>query len=232
MKKDLFLSGVRDGVRHQSSFYDNVLAWATAKLANDLGIVPIKKQDLEKWKQEIINAFWDKKAGIFLDDLSQKSKLHHIFPADAFIVTQTQFLNPAVSEDNKKLLQMISFVKKYHLDNPFPLVWSTYNQSKQMVFLDHYLVPNYEQQSLFSHWTVEYIKTILLVSDNNPEYINDSKKFVSIYNKNITKYGGYPEIYTPDGKIFTSLLYKSILHTGWIINFEQTKLQLQSVLRI
>lgn len=226
VKKHIFLSGVRDGVRHESSFYDNVMVWATAKLASDLGIIPLKKEDVESWKQRILTNFWDQKDGIFIDDLSEESKLHHIFPADAFIITQTQFLDPTIPADKDKIIRIIEYVKNNHLDKPFPLIWSTYDQSNNMVFLDRYLVPNYEQQSIFSHWTMEYIKLLVSVSKSNPDYISDARNYLNFYHKNIQKYGGYPEIYFPNGNIFKTALYKSVLHTGWIINYEQTKMMI------
>jgi hypothetical protein len=228
VKKDIFLSGVRDGFKGESSFYNNVIAWATAKLSSDLGILPKDKKYFEQWKQKIISAFWDNAHGIFLDDLSTDSRKQHIFPSEAYIITQTQFLDPNNPDDKTKILSMNTYVRNNKLDQPFPLPWAEHTKPEKLVFIDRYIVPNYESSARFSHWTMEYIKLLAPLFKENPEFIEQAKTYLNIYKKNIEKYGGYPEIYHADGAIFQSFFYKSVLHTGWIINYEQTRLMIDS----
>jgi len=228
VKKDIYLSGVRDGMKRQSSFYDNVIAWATAKQASELGILSVSNREMDTWKQKIISAFWDNKNGIFIDDLSIESKKNHIFPGDAFVIAQTQFLNPNNPQEREKILALIAYVKKHKLDQPFPLPWGPYDQPEKYYFFDRYAAQSYMGHTIFSHWSMEYIKELLLVSNAYPEGINDAVRYLSTYSKSIEKYGGYPEIYYTNGNMYRTFFYTAILHTGWIIDYEQAKMMTTS----
>lgn len=37
------------------------------------------------------------------------------------------------------------------------------------------------------------------------------------------RYGGFPEVYDPNGNLLQTAFYKSILQTGWVIGFEQAR---------
>jgi hypothetical protein len=71
---------------------------------------------------------------------------------------------------------------------------------------------------------MEYIKTLIYLSNDNPKLLLDAKKYLTIYKNNIEKYGGYPEVYDSNGKILKTRIYRSVLHNGWVINYEQTKM--------
>ncbi len=262
IKTDITLSSARDGIRRQSSFYDNVIAWSTAKLAIDLGlqiqcpavIASAAKQsslkeiatgslslrndtncDFAAWKQKIITAFWDDQTGIFLDDLSQDSKENHIFSGDEFIVTSTQFLDLKNPKEKEMLERMIAYVKKEKLDDPFPLQYAKKDQPDRFYWAVRTFMTtdktSYMARSIWSHWGMEYIKTLILLSDDHPEYLADAKKQLGSYKNNIEKYGGYPELYDTQGNIFTTPFYKSLLHTGWVVNYEEAKMMLQNRLQ-
>jgi len=218
VKKDITLSSERDSVRRQSSFYDNVIFWATMKLANDLGLVNRPNDYFANLQNKIIDAFWDGKNRLFLNDLSKESQNQHIFSGDEFIVIQTHFLDINNSEDKKMLMQMISYVEKNKLDQPFPLRLAKHDDYKNLYFWVWFGAPMYAGESIWSHWGMEYIKALILTDDKDR-----AKKFLDIYSANIKKYGGYPEVYDKKGNILHSLLYKSLLHTGWVINYEEAK---------
>jgi hypothetical protein len=217
----------------QSSFYDNVIAWSTAKIVIDLGInvkIPYNycskssECELEGWKQKIINAFWDEKTGIFIDDLSQDSIKNHIYSGDAFIVTSTKFLDISNKSDREKIEKEISYVEKNKLDQPFPLRYAVKDNPDKLYFFNKYFATSYMGKTIWSHWGMEYIKTLILLSQYDRDYDNMAKKFLDLYKNNIEKYGGYPELYDEKGNIYETAAYKSLLHTGWIINYEEAKM--------
>ena len=81
VKKEVALSGARDNVRPESGFYDNIIAYATAKDAAALGLsFPCPERyssfsacDFAQWKKRIVLTFWREKnngSGFFLDDPS------------------------------------------------------------------------------------------------------------------------------------------------------------------
>ncbi|HUD43926.1 MAG TPA: hypothetical protein VMR41_00075 [Patescibacteria group bacterium] len=43
VKADLLLASARDGIKRQSAFYDNVIAWSTLNFANKLNLYQILK---------------------------------------------------------------------------------------------------------------------------------------------------------------------------------------------
>lgn len=236
IKTTITLSSARDGIKRQSSFYDNVVAWSTAKMASDLGVsvtcpVILRKDnacDFVTWKQKIITAFWDDKTGIFLDDLSLESRKNHIFSGDAFIVTSTRFLDFTNPQDKNMIEREIAYVQANKLDQPFPLRYAIHDQPDRLYFFVRYFAPSYMGETIWSHWGMEYLKTLLLLAKDKPQYTDAAMRGLSAYTQNIEKFGGYPELYDKYGNIYTTPFYKSILHTGWVINYEQTKMMLSS----
>jgi len=236
IKKNITLSSARDGLKRQSSFYDNVIAWGTAKFAMNLGISIACPQvltsnntcDFEKWKQKIIAAFWDEKTGIFIDDLSSDSMQNHIYSGDAFIVTSTKFLDFQNANDREKIEREISYVQKNHLDKPFPLRYAISDQPEKLYFFVRYFAPSYMGNTIWSHWGMEYVKTLILLAKDNPSYLSDAEIALAAYKNNIEKFGGYPEVYDALGNMYQTPFYKSILHTGWVVNYEQAVMMYNS----
>ena len=224
VRKDIFLSGTRDHIKRESAFYDNVVTWATVKLASELNIHKVSKNELIKWKNHIIKNFWNEEEGIFIDDLTKESKVNNIFCADSLVILITRFLDPVIKEDRNKLERIIVYVKKNNLDFPFPLLYAKKDQPKKMYLISRILFPSYIGESIFSHWGIEFIKLVILVNNYNKNYVQDINKYFKDYNDQIIRYGGYPEIYDKKGNLFRTFLYRSALHTGWIINFEQAKM--------
>lgn len=229
IRKDILLASARDGIKRQSSFYDNVILWSTLRLAAKLGLYEISDQELADWKEHLLKSFWDKEKGIFFDDLSIYSQKNHIFSADSFIVTSTQFFDVKKKRDRLYLLQMVAYVKKYKLDKPFPLHYSTIDLPNNLYRPVKYFAPAYMGTSIWCHWGMEYIKALIYLSKYNPQLLSDAKKHLKTYKKNIETYGGYPEVYDKNGKILKTRLYRSVLHNGWVINYEQANMLLNAV---
>lgn len=229
IKKTLLLSSARDGIKRQSSFYDNVILWSTIKLAQSLQLYKITPKELAAWRTHIIDTFWDDTQGIFVNDLSQESMSEKTFSADSFIITSTQFLHFGNLKDRKKLQRMVSFVKKNKLDMPFPLHYSSQDQPQKLYLPVRYFAPPYMGTSIWCHWGMEYIKTLCLLSRWDSQLLTDAKAHMKTYKRNIERYGGYPEVYDKNGTILRTRLYRSVLHNGWIINYEQTRMLLNDL---
>ncbi len=223
IRRDIHLSSARDGVKRQSAFYDNVIAWSSVQLADSLGVPHQPMPDAEIWKQTIINTFWDEELGIFRDDLAGGPTQ---FSADSLIVTSTGFLDLQRADDQTKLRRMISYIQTQGLDQPFPLKYSRSNSQNNLQWAVKYFAPSYMGEGIWSHWGMEYIKAELLLANLTPsdcELATNARQHLDSYRQNIEKYGGYPELYNADGTIFTSGLVHSVLHTGWVVNYEQAK---------
>lgn len=221
IKQNLLLASARDGIKRESSFYDNVILWSTIRLATKLHLYKISDKELQLWKERILKTFWNKTEGIFLDDLSEQK---YLFSADSFIVLSTQFFDLKNKRDRNYMLRMIAYVKKNKLDLPFPLHYSTVDLPKKLYRPVRYFAPSYMGSSIWCHWGMEYIKCLIYFSKDNPELLSDAKHHLISYKKNIERYGGYPEVYAKNGKPLSTRLYRSVLHNGWVINYEQTKM--------
>jgi len=219
VKKTITLASARDGIKRESSFYDNVIAWATIRLAKKLQLYSMSDKEFETWKKRIVKTFWDEKEGIFLDDLSKMSLEQKLFSADSFIVTSTGFLDFSKNEERKYLSNMVTYVQKKRLDTPFPLHYSRNDVPYKLYWQVRYFAPTYMGTSIWSHWGMEYIKALIYVGQ-----FSEAKKQLDRYKQNIERYGGYPELYDSNGNILNSRLYHSVLHNGWVINYEQTKM--------
>jgi len=226
VKKDITLSSARDGIKRESSFYDNVIVWATLKYAKDLGILD-KQINFDAWKTKIETAFWSETEGLFIDDLSKESQQKKLFSADAFIVLGSGFFNMHNTEDKRKLIKLIVYVNTHHLNEPFPLHYASSDQPDRLYGPVKAFAPSYMGKTIWSHWGIEYIKALILLSPQDPHYKKEAEKYLEMYKKNIEKYGGYPELYDANGTIYQTPFYKSVLLTSWVVNYEQAKMLLE-----
>lgn len=228
IKKGLLLSSARDGIQRQSSFYDNVILWATVRLAKSLGLYKISNKELADWKKRIIQAYWDAQSGMFLDDVSEECKKEKLFSADSFIVTSTRFLSYENVKERAMLLKMVTYVREHNLDKPFPLHYSSKDLPHRLYRPVRHFAPPYMGTSIWSHWGMEYIKTLYLLSPWDKGFLKEARIHLQLYKNRIEKYGGYPEVYDKNGAILDTRLYRSVLHNGWVINYEQTKMLLKN----
>lgn len=236
--RNLHLSSARDGVKRDCSFYDNVIAWATVKLATELDIPHNSTADLNHWKKNILASYWDETLGIFRDDLygwtpgsGEKESPVPIFSADSFIVTSSGFFNLRQKNDRQKLERMVAYVRSHKLDVPFPLSYTAINNRKQMHGPVRWFAPSYMGKGIWSHWGMEYIKALLLLAPKNQILAEEAAHHLAAYAYNIEKWGGYPELYSRQGKLYKSLLLRGVLHTGWVVNYEQAKMMMNDILQ-
>ncbi len=225
VSKDFHLSSAKDAVKRKSSFYDNVILWATMKYAVELGIL-VDSYNFDEWRERIILNFWDEERGIFIDDLSDYAIKNGAFSGDSLIVLQTRFLDRTIPEDRSKLQRITKYIQKHGFDYPMPL---RYGDNKAEVHLPVALfAPDYQtNDTIWSHWGMEYIK--LLYLSERDEDKERARYFLEEYKKRMIKYGGYPELYDKEGNFFESgIFYKAVLKTGWVVNFEQAQKMIES----
>lgn len=232
IKKDLLLSSARDQIERQSSFYDNVIAWSTASMAEELGLTIDCPQILTKnnhcdfaaWKNRILLSFWDEKEGIFLDDLSETSLAEKTFSSDAFIVISTRFLDLNSKKERDMLIKEIAYIQKNKLDRPLPLRYAMKDQNEKLHLAVKTCASSYMGETSWSHWGMEYIKALILLAPYNHYYLKQAHSALKVYKQKIEEYGGYPEVYDKNGVPYETWCYRSLLHTGWVVNFEQTRM--------
>jgi hypothetical protein len=227
VKENIHLSSARDGVQRKGAFYDTVIAWKTLRLAQKLGVIEesswpselSKVLDTQAWKERIIARYWQPEAGIFANDLYDTE-----FSADSLIVLSAGFLNPLHSADRRKLERVVTFIQEHKLDQPFPLRYSRSTQQNELHLAVRLFAPAYMGESIWSHWGIEYIKTLLALSQSSQEdhcvYLEQAQTHLNSYHQNIEQFGGYPELYDGQGQAFKTVAVRGVLHTGWVVNYE------------
>lgn len=225
IKREIRLSGTKDMAKRSSAFYDNVVFWRTAQLAMELDIIEDDQEWLDKSKQNILNTFWLKDSGYFLDDLSPESIQNKWYSSDWLIAYQTGFLNPAVEEERAMLESSVAYLQRNAMDQPFGVQYSADRRMEQLYTPVRLGAPDYGSTTIWSHWGMEYIKLLEHLSQvtGNPTYHFQATQQISAYSFNIKRYRGYPELYDSDGDFYQSRFYKSVRQTGWVVNFEQAR---------
>lgn len=223
IKKNIYLSGMKDITKRQSAFYDNVILWRTLQLANDLGIKKIDKKELDNYKERIIKTYWYDKGGYFLEDLSKNSFNNKYYSSDWLVVMFTGFLNPEIKEERFYYEKVFNYINKQRLNRPFGLPYHKNDRSYRQYLIVRLLLPQYGGSGIWSFWGIEYSRALLLVGyfSKNYSYIKEAYFQLDTYKKNIYRYKCFPEVYNKNGKMLMSFFYKSVCKTGWIINWDQ-----------
>jgi hypothetical protein len=227
VKEDIHLSSARDGVQRKGAFYDTVIAWKTVRLAQKLDLIDEESWpselrqvlDTQAWKERIMARYWQPELGIFANDLHDTE-----FSGDSLIVLSAGFLDPTHSADRQKLERIVAFIQKHELDKPFPLRYSRSTQQNELHLAVKLFAAAYMGDSIWSHWGIEYTKVLLALSqtsqENHCEYLKDALTHLDTYRQSIEEFGGYPELYSGQGKAFETLAVRGVLHTGWVVNYE------------
>ncbi len=224
VRKDIHLSSARDAVIRSSSFYDNVILWKTLQLASTLGIQYYSPQYLQQLKQRIITTFWNPTEGYFQDDIKNTS-----YSSDWLIVLSTGFLTVNNPEEKVYFEKSVTYIINNNLDIPFGLKYQNTQTANQFGMVK-FFAPFYGTDAIWSYWGTEYAKLLLLLYRNtsNKTYLTHAEQTLHAYTKNILIYKGFPEVYTSQGKFLETPFYKSIRQTGWVIDYEEAMLMLQS----
>ncbi len=226
VSKRIFLASARDGVKRRSSFYDNVIYWRTAHMIRMLWFDNhISEEKLEKIKASILQNFWHAEKWIFLDDLSKKSLAHPYFCADSLITMSTRFLRPEIPEERMYLEKIVDYIQTNNLDKPFGIQYSEERTQRHWPVIIG--APHYADRTIWSHWSTEYIKLLILLGNNLPEkkdkYMLQAAKHIHALETKMIHSGGYPELYNLKGNVYKSHLYRSVLRCSWVVGYEQAK---------
>jgi hypothetical protein len=226
VKHGVRLSSSLDTKIRSSSFYDNVICWQTVRLAGELGIIPEDREWLRLYKKRILSSFWYEAGGYFLDDLSDETQKFKRYASDWLIALMTGFIHPSKKTELEYFTRSIAYIRDNKLDKPFPLrIVGSHSKTRDHGWVRTF-VPNYQDNAIWSNWGVQYIKALALtgVATAEASYLKDAKRAVTAYRNNILKYQGYPEVYSgATGDILQNAFYRSILRTGWIIDFEHAE---------
>jgi len=225
IRKDIHLSGTKDIIRRQSSFYDNVVYWKTLALAKNLGIIQVPDKELADLKSRILKSFWYKDGGYFLEDLSDDSTKHKYYSSDWLIVLPTQFLDPTDPLEQKYYTKSVAYIQKEELDKPFGLKYQQDNRASRAFLPVRLFVRSYGGTAIWSFWGTEYIKALIVLGEatGDTRFTKSASEQLTAYTANIQRYKGFPEVYDKQGKFLSNLFYKSVRQTGWVINYDQAR---------
>lgn len=228
IKRHLILSGARDGVTRDSSFYDNVVLWSTLKLATDLGIQKYSPEYITELRTAIVSEYWDEQIGIFSDEYRDAGQ-PAIFSADWLIAIPTGFLKSADIQDRTKLVRIVEYSEKNGLTDPLPIKYTIAKHTGQKPAAVRWFVPNYGGDVIWSYWGAEYITLLnnLARSTQNKNYSQQAGDDIKAYDERIAQYGGFPETFKPDGTFLKTFFYKSILETGWVVQYERARYEFE-----
>lgn len=223
--KNVHLSGAKDITRRRSAFYDNVVFWKTTQLAMTLGIVPTDTVYLKKLKQQILKTFWLEDKGYFLEDLSDEGVRHSYYSSDWLIVLSTGFLDPLDTHESTYYTRSIAYIQKHKIDQPFALKYQQDTRAHRQFLPVRLAVASYGGDAIWSFWGMEYIKALVLLykKTGDTAYKKAASYHIEKYEEKMLEYGGFPEVYDPDGKLLQTPFYRSIRQTGWVIGFEQAR---------
>ncbi len=229
VKLNVELSGTKDIGLQNGSFYDNVIFWRTWQLMQSLGLEKEDKTGLETLKQRILTTFWNESLGIFAEDQSLECA-KSCYSSDWLIILLSGFLKTVDTKERIYYERSVDFIIKNKIDQPFPLRYHNDDRPDKTYPLVRLTNHEYAGTAIWSYWGLEYIKTLYLLSQNNslsqnpnPNYTQIADQFLAKYQENILKYGGFPEVYDSQGKMMEANLYRSVVKTGWIINWEQAR---------
>lgn len=225
VRTDLHMSGAKDITRRYSAFYDNVIYWKTTQLCMSLGIIPTDKKFLKELKRRILDTFWLDDEGYFLEDLSDEGLEKKYYSSDWLIVLATGFLDPFDSAETPYFTRSVEYIQREKIDQPFAIKYQQSTRAHRQFFAVRLAVASYGGDAIWSFWGMEYIKTLILLYRHTGEakYKKAAKYHLGQYEKAMVKYGGFPEVYGPDGTLLQTPLYRSIRQTGWVIGFEQAR---------
>jgi len=228
IRQDVQLSGTKDIAVRESAFYDNVMLWKTLSLAQNLGLIAKNQPELDELKQRIIDTFWLSAEGYFVEDLSDEAISNKYYSSEWLIAVMTGFLDPANPPERALLQRSVAFIQKENIDQPFGLRFHNEPRNHQLHFIPRLFTNAYGANAIWSNWGMEYIKLLARLYQETCEqrYLDTAKTQLDAYSANIASYRGYPEVYRPDGTLYQSAFYKSVIRTGWVVNYEETRAML------
>jgi hypothetical protein len=222
------------GLVRRSSFYENVCVWKSVCLAIEMGIIDL--EDLQEHqkpnilKQNIKDKFFRNK--IIYHDCTEESNLMDNVCADFLVGHSLGFWD---LKDEQELNYIRNFVDLILADDqknifnsplmsPLGMYYSKKNPSGALLYLKMF-APDYMGRTIWSHWSVELCVLLKDLSDitKDQHYLKVAKTIIQNTKIKILEHKGYPELYDNNLKAYQTFFYKSIIDTGWIVNYEWVK---------
>jgi hypothetical protein len=202
VKKNMFFSSMKDHAQRNSSCYDNSMLFLIQKACKKLRLKnPYMPFD---YSALITKYFWT--GEYFLDDLSGKNYIAgdaNIFP----------FWTGAI-KSRKMLKSCISAIKKSKLDCPFPIKYTNTKSSKKTSMFPLSIISGgYEKDTIWTHMGLLYIKLVKKIDNHS------CNRYIRQYKATIEKYKNYLEVFSKEGRPFSSLLYYTDDSMIWCANF-------------
>lgn len=225
VKKNLLLSGAKDITVRSSAFYDNVILWATHRLAQELHLEKRDQAFLDDLKARILATFWLPTEGYFLEDLSPAALKQKYYSSDWLIVLMTGFLDPAIEAERVYYEQVVEYIQRNAIDQPFGLQYHPDLRRRRQYLIPQLVAPSYGSTAIWSNWGMEYVKILAILSlhTHRSDYLHRAKDQIGSYSFNIKRYRGYPEVYDAQGDFYRQIFYKSVRQTGWVVSFEEAR---------
>ena len=200
VRTDVQFSSMKDFALRKSSCYDNCMV---AMLSRDLDELKLPNPFKGfNYQALILNHFWNGK--YFYDDLRKQEYIAgdaNLFP----------FLTGVIDDKNIRNLAFAS-ISKDELDYPFPLKYTKERLSLPFIWQET-LLRNYESNSIWTHMGPLYIK---ILKDIDPKKAEHLKK---VYTAVIEKHKTYPEVFFPDGTLYSSPVYNCDRGMLWAANY-------------
>lgn len=234
--ENLSLSGIRDCLVRRSSFYENVCVWKSIVLALDMRIISL--EDLEEYQQpdilkaKIRTSFF--KNEIIYHDCTEQTNLLDNVCADFLIGHSLSFWSLSDMADLEYIKKFVDIIltdtkSSLPLMSPLGMYYSKNNPKGALLYLKIF-APDYMGRTIWSHWATEFCILLkdLSVATQDGYYLEVANTIVSNTIYKILHYKGYPELYDSQLHAYQTTFYKSIIDTGWIVNFEWTRQYLAS----
>ena len=137
----------------------------------------------------------------------------------------TGFLDLANDNETAYYTRSIDYIRKNNIDRPFALKYQHDTRAHRQFLPVRLAVASYGGDAIWSFWGMEYIKALVLLYEKTSEtrYKKEAKFHIDAYEKKMLEYGGFPEVYDPEGRLLQTPFYRSIRQTGWVIGFEQAR---------
>ena len=225
------MSGAKDITRRRSAFYDNVVFWKTTDLAMKLGLLEMDVKFLKGLKQRILDSFWLKKEGYFLEDLSEEGVQNKFYSSDWLAVLFMNFLDPARSTEQHYFTRSLHYIDRMAIARPMAVKYQHETRASRQFLAVRLAVASYGGDAIWSFWGMEYIKLHLRLYEltKDKKYLTEADYQIEAYDEAIRKNRGFPEVYDPAGKLLKTPLYQSIRMTGWVIGYEQVLAMRKSI---
>lgn len=217
--QDKHLASARDGVVRSSSFYDNVVLWATLTLATKLKIDVNQASNLHKMRSTITKTYWQEEAGYYANDVEDAQ-----FSSDFLIGYVTGFFDLKDTKTLARSKRIIDYIESQGIADPLPIKYQKDSAGKAPIFV-RLFVPSYGTNAIWSYWGCEYITLLANVYHitKDARYRTLAKHHLAKYAREIVKNGGFPEVFTQEGVMLKNPYYKSILHTGWAVQYDYAR---------